>query len=180
MPLFSEQDETSTASLSYLLKMAFKNYETSINKYETLLVETTALNVSIKEKLSKIPDQDEVEQIAKDFIDKADSRIKQQQDKLDISENINKNEKEDLIRNLNNTIKTLLYKLNIVLAWLAILTAVGSAAFGYIELSMKSNTKNQTQTIIDTRGPTNKQNIKLYWVDDKGIRRYIQTEEHNN
>lgn len=178
MPLFDEKDETPTSSLSYLLKIAFKNYETAINKYESLLVETTSLTISIKEKLSELPDQNEVEKLVKEFVDKADSRMKQQQDKLDISENINRNEKEDLIRNLNNNVRTLLYRLNIVLGWLAILTVVGSAAFGYVELTMKATTKQQTQTIIDSRGPANKQNVKQYWIDENNVKRYIHVDEN--
>jgi len=181
MPLFNEtDDQTTPSSVSYSLKMAFKNYEIAINKYENLLVETTALNVSIKEKLSQLPVEEEVEKIVETFIDKADLRMKQQQDKLDITENMNKTEKENLIKLLNSNISTMLFRLNVVLAWLTIITVVGSAAFGYTELRLRSDLNKQAKEIIDTRGPLNNPNAKAYWVDERGIKRYIEIEEHKS
>ncbi len=178
--LQNDEQNDHAPSLSYLLKMAFKNYEVVVQKYEKLLIETISLTVTVKDKLTTLPDQYEIEKIVNDFVQRAETRMKQQQDKLDISESIHKSEKEELIRQLNNNVKTLLMRLNAVIAWLSVVTIVGSAAFGYVELSMKTDLKKQTQQIIDTRGAINQKDVRLYIIDEKGVKRYIEVEHIHN
>ena len=128
-----QHDDSENQSLSFLIKMAFSNYEIAMNKYERLLVDNTTLNVLIKEKLSQLPIESEIRQVLQDLVNAADNRVQHQQDKLDIKENGNKLSTDQLIKDFTAVVKDLIFRLKIVLGWLAIVSVVGVAALGYIK-----------------------------------------------
>ncbi len=133
MPQFSDSDEKQFTSLGYLIRTAFNNYQTIISKYETLLVDNTTLNVLIKEKLSQLPIESEIERIINNLITEEDKKMVLQQGKLDTKETENKKTTDQLISSLDKTIRNLTFELRIVLGWLAIVSVVGVLATSYIK-----------------------------------------------
>ena len=128
-----QHDDSENQSLSFLIKMAFSNYEIAMNKYERLLVDNTTLNVLIKEKLSQLPIESEIRQVLQELVNAADNRVQHQQDKLEIKETGNKVTTDQLIKDFTAVVKDLIFRLKIVLGWLAIVSVVGIAALGYIK-----------------------------------------------
>lgn len=178
--LDDEFNKTSTATLSFLLKSALKNYEIVIAKYETFLVEVTSLNGFIKDKLLQLPTEVTMQHSLKEFIDKSSEVIKAQNDKMDIIENLNKSERNELIGQLNTSVQRLLYRLKIVIVWLSVITVVGAGALGFIQLVLSSKISEQTKYLIKTREPINDHRMRSYWIDDNGVKRYIYFEEISN
>lgn len=176
MPQIDDQNENQYPSVSLLIRTALKNYEIAIDKYENLLVDTTSLNVLIKEKLSQLPIKSEIHDILLDLTKQTDQKIQYQQDKLENKESGNKITTDQLIKDLTGHVKDLLFRLKVVLIWLTVISIVGAAAIGYIKLVLDADLKAQTAKIISTRGPQNQPNVVSYWIDEKGVKRYIYVE----
>jgi hypothetical protein len=180
MPQFSDSDEKQFTSLGYLIRTAFNNYQTIISKYETLLVDNTTLNVLIKEKLSQLPIESEIERIINNLITEEDKKMMLQQGKLDTKETENKKTTDQLISSLDKTVRNLIFELRIVLGWLAIVSVVGVLATGYIKYATDSKTTKQTETIINSRPEQLRHGGILYWKDDNGIKHIIQSGDSSN
>jgi hypothetical protein len=143
MPLDDDSEDRQLPSLSFLIKTSFKNYEIAITKYENLLVENTTLTTLIKSKLSQLPIESEVRSILSDLVEKTDQRVKHQQDRLDDTEIENKSSTESLIRTLDGHVKDLLFNLKLIMAWLTIVSIVGTTVVGYIKYVTDNTSKNK-------------------------------------
>jgi hypothetical protein len=146
MPQFDDSAETNSyPSVSLLIKTAFKNYEVAITKYEKLLVDNTTLNTLINEKLTKLPDEVKIKETLEKFADEAAERVQQQQDRLDRNETENTKETQKIVSDLNKIVDKLLYQFKIVLAWLSIVSVVGSLSliyFKFVAMNLKQEEAN--------------------------------------
>lgn len=176
MPQFNDSDEKQVTSLEYLIRTAFINYQTIISKYEALLVDNTTLNVLIKEKLSQLPIVSEIQRILNELMEKEGKEIKHQQDKLETKEDNNKKTTDQLITSLDKIVRSLIFELRVLLGWLTIASVVGGIAIAYVKTVTNEKIEKQTKEIVDTRGPMNQQDAISYWIDEKGVKRFIHVE----
>jgi hypothetical protein len=166
MPQFDDNTDEKFPTVSLLIKTAFKNYEVAITKYEKLLVDNTTLNTLINEKLSKLPDEIKIRETLEKFADEAADRVKYQQDRLDKAEADNTKSTQKLVEDLNKVIEKLLYQFKIVLAWLAIVSVVGTISLTYLKF-ITANNKSQIPTIQQTvNGKTQK--LYIEFLDKDG------------
>jgi len=138
MPQFDDSSDDKLPTVSLLIKTAFRNYEIAITKYEKLLVDNTTLNALINEKLSKFPDNEGIKDILEKFADDAADSVSDHQHKLDETERVNAKETQELISKLNKTVDKMLTQFKIIMAWLVILSAVGTASLTYFKIVLDS------------------------------------------
>jgi len=132
MPQYDDHDEYKNPSISLLIRNSFKNYEATINRYEKLLVDTTALATSIKEKIIQIPGENEIRRIIEDFSKVSDTRVQRHQDKLDLLEKENSETTNDILTSVNTQLKSVIFNFKIIMGWLAIASIVCTGALTYI------------------------------------------------
>jgi hypothetical protein len=159
MPQYDDQDEYKNPSISLLIRNSFKNYEATINRYEKLLVDTTVLATSIKEKLVQIPGENEIRRIIEEFSKDSDMRVQRQQDKLDLAEKENTETTNDILNSVKTNLNNLILNFKIIMGWLAIVSVVGATAIAYINFMDSKQVKqyersSQSEKIRNTNDNT--------------------------
>jgi len=171
-----------TLTVGEVFQNALYNYETVIDKYESLLVKIIEHNTTMVSQINRLPDETKVEKILNNFVTVANDKILQEHNKLDIKENANSHNQQQLVTDLTKIVSKLTNKIYLLIAVLVVCSGFGFAALTYVKHTLNVIEKHQHQqqqmtSAVDSRGPFNKKGVKTFWIDENGTKRYIQIEE---
>ena len=171
------QNDKEVPSVASLLNNSFESYEAMIDRYAELLKETNSLSTIIKDKIMTLATLEQLNT----KVESVNSLIGVKMDTFNETakikvETANK-EAETSKKSLDETVRTLTFRLNLVIAVLIAIFTIGGIAFTYIRIILDAKIAKQTETIIESRGQINQSGVVPYWIDKEGKKNYIMMEK---
>jgi len=83
---------------------------------------------------------------------------------------------EDLSK-INNSINSINDRIKLIITVVSVAFSLFMTMYGLSNVLIKHTAEGYLKQIIESRGVLNQANIKMYWIDNNGVKRYINVEK---
>lgn len=178
LSLTPPNNQNEPPTVASLLHNSFDSYKSMIDRYAELLKETNSLSTLIKEKMTNLATQEQMNNKIESVNTLVDKKMETFNKVAETKVETANKESIASKSSLETAITKLTTKLYILMGILAAIFFIGGIGITWVKIVLDARITKQTETIIDTRGQINQPNVIPYWVDNEGKKHYILMEKH--